>query len=1254
MTKRRGLSAFLIFVGAACSAPLWSTACSSDNPEGASPGDITNPPGPVPDACGHPNPGCPCSDVAAVGDCGKVELKVGSYVSCSMGKTTCDGTKWGECQGDTILARSFSGGGLRFASLGAATACTNNPCDPYCQNFVDTPSGLDAASPLGSSDSGLAIAPGPGSCTCNQPANPAAELANIPNTNSGNPASCSGTTDAGTQTDNCNHDYHCVGGTCQPYPIAGVNPSCTASPDYTLGLGCHDGTSWELQLCNRGFVPSPGSGNLVIAIGSGSPSTLPGACTTGATGASWPTGPAINGASPDKGRCVIDLASTSIGPGQCINVNVATQCTQLDGVTPLNAISSAHSWAVVNPSTAILTGTTPLSECDTCNNYTAFEKSAIPPLLSNAATCGPTTCGTVCGAGSDAGTDAGSACHTYVSGTVYDPGGNIPLPGVAVYQPNAAPLPAFAAGVSCDTCSSLLPTQANLVSSTASDLDGNFNLEVNGTTGIPVVFQTGRWRRKITIGVDTPALTACAVNNITVAADCWAGGADAQHPGKWPATNCKTRLPQTQAEGDIPLTAFVTGSAEPFQCSFAQFMGGSSEISVGSGKRIQLYRSNGEPKLTGAAARTGTAAMVGTPPPKVSGTGWISNDAVGTTQTITALSSLTANGNKQSTANASNTAPYPEVVTGLTSMTASFNGGILTMWGSKGNTNPTNNGNWPIVAAGANTATFNHQNGKLDGNNNTNTFKWAAAGPNGNLTAATYVGGTLTLKNGDTPNTGSFPILTVPTSSSVTITNNVGTADPFNGRNALSWTAIGSPGYVVISGLSGITAGHVGSAITFSNGSINANRGTFTILVVISPTQVGIVNPNAVADATGTLTWNVPAVVTTIPDAQANLWDSQAHLSAFDEVILGCPGGTDDDTETGALGNTGFTNQQGYFYNYLKAGGRLFANHYAPSGLFMPSSMQGHALAAWDHTSTYGDWGNKSLLHGAVRPGATLTTPHQNFKTWLTNQGAYAGGGVATPQAVENEFLIPSATDSFEWLRAANNGGSDDFATYPTGNMSLVYSFDTNSGGITPSLLADGGAGSGCGRTVLSAMHVDITRGANSGGFPNVCNLGGGLSPNEAAFEYLLFMLSSCAIGGAPIAASAPPAPPSPPNLTTATFAREYHAVCPPASKVVWQAFSWKAQIPTGTSIVFQAQTAQDASGAPGTYGVAVNVGTASSSTGSTFFTPATTVDQDLTGATPAQRSEAWLKILMTFNPNGATSPTLTGWNQVYDCLPNE
>jgi hypothetical protein len=99
--------------------------------------------------------------VGELADCGRVVQTVGNTVTCSLGQTTCDGVTWGACLGD-LKANSFTiplgGGGLRFESLGAQNTCANNPCDPDCNQFVDTPTGVDAGSDaLAVGDSGLQI-----------------------------------------------------------------------------------------------------------------------------------------------------------------------------------------------------------------------------------------------------------------------------------------------------------------------------------------------------------------------------------------------------------------------------------------------------------------------------------------------------------------------------------------------------------------------------------------------------------------------------------------------------------------------------------------------------------------------------------------------------------------------------------------------------------------------------------------------------------------------------------------------------------------------------------------------------------------------------------------------------------------------------------------------------------------------------------------------------------------------------------------
>ena len=86
---------------------------------------------------------------------------------------------------------------------------------------------------------------------------------------------------------------------------------------------------------------------------------------------------------------------------------------------------------------------------------------------------------------------------TTVKGTVYDPGGKLPLYNVMVYVPNA-PLDPLVEGVSCDKCGTIASGQP--VASALTDASGNFTMQdVPVGANIPVVVQTGKWRRQTTL-----------------------------------------------------------------------------------------------------------------------------------------------------------------------------------------------------------------------------------------------------------------------------------------------------------------------------------------------------------------------------------------------------------------------------------------------------------------------------------------------------------------------------------------------------------------------------------------------------------------------------------------------------------------------------------------------------------------------------------------------------------------------------------
>lgn len=137
-----------------------------------------------------------------------------------------------------------------------------------------------------------------------------------------------------------------------------------------------------------------------------------------------------------------------------------------------------------------------------------------------------------------------------------------------------------------------------------------------------------------------------------------------------------------------------------------------------------------------------------------------------------------------------------------------------------------------------------------------------------------------------------------------------------------------------------------------------------------------------------------------------------------------------------------------------------------------------------------------------------------------------------------------------------------------------------------------------------------------------------------------------------------------------ATYTRTYSASCPVGKAPIWQTFQWNASVPVNTSIEFTAQTAGDILGAPGVYGPAVPIGTATysntgTSTPSQWVTDICSVDQHLRnlttpvscpGVNPPQTSRVWLKVSMTLYSDASqtVTPALYGWQQMFDCIANE
>src|SRR5262249_34021892 len=98
-------------------------------------------------------------------------------------------------------------------------------------------------------------------------------------------------------------------------------------------------------------------------------------------------------------------------------------------------------------------------------------------------------------------------------------------------------------------------------------------------SNIPLVIQTGRWRRQVTLA----PIVACQDN---------------------PALDGTLRLPRNKTEGDIPHMAFATGRVDALECVLRKVGVDDSEFTKPSGTgRIHMYLGSG---AAGANAGSGT------------------------------------------------------------------------------------------------------------------------------------------------------------------------------------------------------------------------------------------------------------------------------------------------------------------------------------------------------------------------------------------------------------------------------------------------------------------------------------------------------------------------------------------------------------------------------------------------------------------------------------------------------------------------
>lgn len=151
-----GLAFGVSAVATACGDPRTSEPGISG---GGSSGDLTGLTGSSP-SCATPNEGCPCLQEGLSAPCGSVASISTSAVECYHGIRSCRAGVWGACDG-VGLTSTRTIPALGTASLGGASACVDNLCDPWCTNYRDAPSGIDAGAGFAvTPDGGLTLTAG--------------------------------------------------------------------------------------------------------------------------------------------------------------------------------------------------------------------------------------------------------------------------------------------------------------------------------------------------------------------------------------------------------------------------------------------------------------------------------------------------------------------------------------------------------------------------------------------------------------------------------------------------------------------------------------------------------------------------------------------------------------------------------------------------------------------------------------------------------------------------------------------------------------------------------------------------------------------------------------------------------------------------------------------------------------------------------------------------------------------------------------
>jgi hypothetical protein len=277
---------------------------------------------------------------------------------------------------------------------------------------------------------------------------------------------------------------------------------------------------------------------------------------------------------------------------------------------------------------------------------------------------------------------------------------------------------------------------------------------------------------------------------------------------------------------------------------------------------------------------------------------------------------------------------------------------------------------------------------------------------------------------------------------------------------------------------------------------------------------------------------------------------------------------------------------------------------------------------------------------------------------YITNGGTYSVTAINTTTKRVGLTLVASAgnfpagtsVSSYQSVTAACGAGE---ASCTCSGCTSAASCSSNLAPATCTGVTTNSAAQTC--TPAAPSNPSGTNGL----FPYACKQGA-LSAQEKALEFMFFDLTACVTpdsGGTVVAVPSTYAP--------GTFSQDFTATCAPGYVSIWREFDWQADVPTGASITIKAQSGASTASLLPVTPITLTTQTASTSGQPTNWSVAILDNSNgLTSvgtapfnvAVPPVTSGKVLRMTITLNPtaDGLQTPVLKTWKVQHDCVPLE